>query len=160
MTKPRPEKDTPEAKERRQLKVNLDGLTDEQRDLRARLIHLGEMLYGDRWKKTMAVALGRTPDQLASWISGRRPVPREVLDYMRIIALIAAGDMRRKSQRLRLEWAPESLSDEERLRIAKEDELGEAFPPGPPRSQMTTEQQVELIVSELLLDVPADSFDA
>lgn len=160
MTKPRPEKDTPEAKERRQLRVNLDRLTDEQRDLRSRLIHLGETVYGYRWKAPMAVALGRAPDQLASWVSGRRPVPRDVLDSMRIVALIAAGDMRRKSQRLRLQWAPESLTDEERLRIAKEDEPGEAFPPGPPRSQMTPEQQVELIVSELLLDVPEDSFDA
>lgn len=159
MTTTRPEKDTPEAKERRKLRVNLDGLTDEQRDLRARLIHLGERVYGYRWKTPMALALGRAPDQIASWVSGRRPVPRDVLVSMRIVALVAAGDMRRTSERLRLEYAPESLTDEERLRIARED-THEAFPSEPPRPPMTPEQQVEHILSELLLDVPMDSPEA
>lgn len=94
---------TPEAIERRQLRVNIEGLTDTQRRHRAGVIGLGQTAYGPRWRsdlaKSIATEMGRpvSQAQVAHWISGTRPVPEAVYEACLKLSDWQASDLRRRA---------------------------------------------------------------
>ena len=98
-----PARGTPEAVERRQLRVDLSGLNEMQRRHRAGLIGFGQTAFGERWRTDFAAAigaeLGRTISvaQVAHWISGTRPVPDLVYEACLAISQAHAEDLTRRS---------------------------------------------------------------
>lgn len=103
-----PKTGTPEAKTRRAARVDLSGLTNAQRQARADLIEMGVAAYGPTWQTTLASALtfkrGVTvkPQQVASWVSGARPVPQAVLDVLPDLAARMAIELAFRAETLRL----------------------------------------------------------
>jgi hypothetical protein len=138
----------------RQPKVDLSRLTEAQRATRVAFIDLAEIAFGKAWQTPVAAALGRDKAQVAGWISGRRPVPVDVLAELPARALRWAANLEHRADMIRLRWDP-ALAER---RIEIETAAAKAgAPPEPPPAPMTPEQQVEHILSELLLDVPMDS---
>lgn len=141
----------------RQPKVNLSRLTEAQRATRVAFIDLAEIAFGKAWQTPVAAALGRDKAQVAGWISGRRPVPVDVLAELPTMALRWAANLEHRADMIRLRWDPKLA--ERRIQI--ETAAAEAgSPPEPPQPPRTPEEIVEHILAELLLDVPTDSPEA
>lgn len=98
-----PASGTPEAVERRQLRVDLSGLDEAQRRRRAGLIGLGQAAFGPRWRSDLARAisteLGKpfSEARVAQWVSGNRPVPEPVYEACLAISGHHAEDLKRRA---------------------------------------------------------------
>ena len=83
---------TPAAIEMRKPKVHLDAIDKMNCEDRARMIGLGQLIWGDRWRTEMTRALGGqlgrkiSPAQMAHWISGTRPLPDKVVAVLSRVA--------------------------------------------------------------------------
>ncbi|KQT93381.1 hypothetical protein ASG60_08425 [Methylobacterium sp. Leaf469] len=141
-------------KARREPKIDLSRLSEEQKATRIAFLDLAEIAFGKAWQTPVASALGRDKAQVAGWISGRRPVPVDVLAELPALALRWAASLEHRAEMLRLRWDP-ALAER---RIQIETAAAEAgSPPEPPPAPRTPEEIVNYIVAELLLDVPMDS---
>lgn len=136
-------------------KVDVSKLTEAQQETRLHFLELARLAFGEGWQTPAAQALGRDKAQVAGWISGRRPVPVDVLARLQPLALQWAADLQLRSDGIRLRWDPD-ITEEEAKRILRAEALA-SFDPEPPAPPRTPEQIVDAIVEELLLDVPMDS---
>lgn len=91
-------------------KVDLSGLSDEQRDRRARVIRLGEMGFGARWMSDFAAALTKEAGrpvryaQVAQWVSGYRPVPEAMEEPLLRLAITVADRLAEQAAFIRSDW--------------------------------------------------------
>ncbi|MBK3400858.1 hypothetical protein [Methylobacterium ajmalii] len=97
---------------RREVQVDLSGLTQRQIFLREQVIMLGEMAFGARWQSVFAAELSQHAGrpvrqaQVSHWISGYRPVPEAMVEPLRDLALRVAAEMARRVDEIRARWAP------------------------------------------------------
>ncbi|MCK2054974.1 helix-turn-helix domain-containing protein [Methylobacterium sp. 37f] len=99
-------------KPRREVKVDISGLSSDQVLIRRAVILLGERAFGPRWQSDLAAALSIeanrriTQAQVSQWISGQRPVPEGLVDPLQRLALRKASEMESMAAELRADWAP------------------------------------------------------
>lgn len=102
-----PPKGSPAAKVRRQPQIDLSGLTEEQRAVRARIILVGMAAFGDRWRTDLATAIGErlgrpySTTQVMGWVQGRRPVPQAIEALIPDLARDLAADLEKRAAILR-----------------------------------------------------------
>ena len=148
---------TPEAKARRAPQVDLSGLDDLQQQVRDVVIRTGESAFGSRWQSDMAQALGRAPQQVASWVSGKKPVPTAVFFELGPIAHDLADALERRAAAIRAAWPPRSVFEppaEGALAAARdpEPEAPAAPEPPPPRTLAEQEAYIARNLAELCED--------
>ncbi|TXM65429.1 hypothetical protein FV218_21310 [Methylobacterium sp. WL69] len=139
-------------KVRRQLKVDLSRLSEEQKATRIAFLDLAQIAFGKGWQTPVAAALDRDKSQVAGWISGRRPVPADILAELPTVALRWAANLQFRADLIRLRWDPALAEERTRIETAAA-KAGSPPEPPPPR---TPEQMVDHIEAELLLDVPIE----
>ena len=110
---------TDSPKPRREVKVDLSGLSPEQVSTRTRVIALGEMTFGaSRWQTDLARAItteaGRriTQGQVSHWVSGLSPVPPALLDPIRRVAIRVAEDLEHRADEIRAAWVDEPTPED------------------------------------------------
>ncbi|MBK3398052.1 hypothetical protein [Methylobacterium ajmalii] len=97
-------------KPRREVKVDLTGLTERQLSLRTRVIRLGECIFGVRWQSDLAAALAKEARrpvgqaQVAHWISGRRPVPEALAPAIESLAHKLAEQLLHRYDIVMADW--------------------------------------------------------
>jgi hypothetical protein len=103
--------ETSTPKPRREIKVDLSGLTDRQAYVRGMVIRFCERAYGPRWQSMFAADLtkeaGRriAQNQVSQWISGDRPVPEALFEPIRRLAVRTGERMRRHGGDIVTDWA-------------------------------------------------------
>lgn len=103
--------ETPTPKPRREIRVDLSGLTDRQAYVRQMVIRFCERAYGQRWQSTFAADLtkeaGRriAQNQVSQWISGERPVPEGLFEPIRRLAVRTGERMQRHGGDIVTDWA-------------------------------------------------------
>lgn len=100
----------PSPKPRREVRVDLSGLTDRQVLVRQHVVSLGERAYGPRWQSDLAVALTKEAgrrvgqSQVSQWVSGSRPVPEGLLEPLQRLAFKVVADLERRADAIRADW--------------------------------------------------------
>jgi hypothetical protein len=108
----------PPTKKRISPKVDLSGLTDEQKHMRLRVIRLGEISCGIRWMSDFAALLteeARRPVryvQVSQWVTGYRPVPEALAEPLERLALKVADQLVQQADTLRADWAKSTPADD------------------------------------------------
>lgn len=109
-------------KPRREVQVDLTGLTDRQVIIRHHVVALGENAYGPRWQSYLAAALSEEASrkigqaQVSHWVAGIRPVPEVLIAPLQRLAMRIADDLERRADRIRADWdAGPSPEDAETL---------------------------------------------
>lgn len=105
-------------KPRREVRVDLSGLTSDQVFHRRGVVRLGELAFGPRWQTDLAAALsleaGRQvrQSQISAWVSGERAVPMVLIEPLKRIAVRIAEDMERRAAEIRADWADQPPADD------------------------------------------------
>jgi hypothetical protein len=103
---------------RREVHVDLSGLSQTQLHLRGRVIALGERALGPRWQSGLAEELSRelgrpiAQSRVGHWVSGFRPVPEAWEPALRRIALRLADRMAKDIDAIRADWAEDPPAED------------------------------------------------
>lgn len=104
-------------KPRREVQVDISGLSDRQALIREHVLRLGELAFGPRWQSDFAAALSAearkaiTQAQVGHWIAGRRPVPEGLIEPIQRLAIRLAKDLERRADRIRADWTEAPQED-------------------------------------------------
>ncbi len=108
----------PSPKRRREVQIDLSGLTDRQLLAREKVLRLGPFAFGPRWQSDFATALSKearksiSQGQVGHWISGRRPVPEGLIEPIQRLAVRVCEDHERQVDRIRADWATEPPAED------------------------------------------------